>query len=786
MKKIVFFSIFFCATTLAEQEIFDQEMLKELGYDASTSQLLSAGAHFLPGDHPTNIIINNQNKGIEIITFDSAGQPCWTESLLNHLGIDPRQFDNSVPACLKPIAESTIRINQQVERSLLELQISPDALLNTVQYVTGGEALMFNYDARRYQYQPRSAKSYYSQTLTSEIGANVEQWIFRSGQSYSSFDGQSNFTRLYSYAQRSLPGWASVLQLGEITSADPLFPGIMLTGAQITPEGESLTRGLNQVMLDVLVAQAGTVEVWQNNVLLKTFPADAGVNTLTGIPALNQQDAFLIISHDASGGRQQQTIPFIQARPVVSLMETGTALAAGRLRLAQDKFPLVTGSTGIFHNTTMALALGALASEDYQAGAWRASFRLTERLLATLSQTFSFARKPTSNSGTTQGAYQQAAVSLPVTQRLSLSASANFRSRGYVDTNSAWSSKSAASDTGQIKSQYASGFSYSHPTLGVITFSGSLSHSWKGESALGYTLGWGRAFGRVNVNTGFQKNRLSGDLRHQDSRYAYLNLSVPLGHNRNLRSWINKNNREMRFGAGYDQQVNDRLAWSLLSEKSQREAVSLATSATWTNTYTQLSGGFSRSENMTNYNAGARGGTVWHSEGLTFTPHSIGDTVGIISLNRDQSNVAIRTPGGVVWSDGSGHAVTSWTAWQKNTVQVDQHSLPKSVQIPGGIIDITPYRGSVVPVVMPAFNVRRALLTFQPSEQPAPGSPVKTASGTLVAFVNEDGTLFVDDLPEGALISQLPDGSQCSITLLTPWVNTPDALYASLPARCVL
>ena len=786
MKKILIITIFIYAAGSAANEKFDQEMLKALGYDASASDLLSEAAHFLPGDHPTNIIINKQNKGIRVITFDQAGSPCWTEALLSQLGIDPGRFDQRDPACLKPVADSGVRIEQHVERSSLELQVAADALLNEVQYATGGKALIVNYDARRYQYQPRAGSGYYSETLTSEVGANIEQWIFRSGQSYSSFDNQRNFSRLYSYAQRSLPEWSSMLQIGEITSADPLFSGIALTGAQMTPESASQRGSLNQVILDVLVAQAGTVEVWQGSILLKTFPVDAGMNTLTGISAINQQDDFLIVSYDAAGGRQQQSIPYIQARPVVTLIETGTSLVAGRLRLTENQYPVMMGSTGVFHNNIMALSAGALASEDYQAAAWRAGIRLSDHMLATLSQTYSFAHKASRERNNKQGIYQQAGLNLPVTHRLSLSGSASYRSRDYVDTSSSGSSKKTAGDTGQIKAQYAAGVSYSHASLGTVTFSGSQSHAWNGSDATGYTLGWGRSLGRVNLNLGLQKNRLSSDLRYEDSHYAYLNFSVPLGNNKTLRGWVNNNNGQVSTGAGYDHTVNDKFAWSLSGEQRQHKEASLASSTTWTNKYTQLSGGMSRSESTTSYNAGARGGAVWHSDGLTFTPRATGDTFGIISLNSDHPDVEIRTPGGVVWSDRSGHAVVSWTAWQKNTVQINQHRLPENVEVPGGIIDVTPYRGAVVPVVMPAFSVRRALLTFQEGEEPAPGSPVKNAEGSLVAFVNEDNSLFLDNLPEGPLFSQRSDGARCAIELVTPWTSTPGTLYASLTARCVM
>lgn len=303
MKKLFLISVVIFAARATAAETYDKGMLTQLGYDSSAADLLGTGAHFLPGEHPTNIIINQQNRGIQTITFDQAGSPCWTASLLNQLSIDPRRFDSSNPACLKPLPDSDILIEEQVERSSLALQVSPEALLNRINYATGGKALMVNYDARRYQYQPRNGNDHHSQTLTSEVGANFEQWIFRSGQSYSSYDSQSNFTRLYSYAQRSVPGWKSVVQMGEITSGDPLFSGINLTGAQITPERASQNGGLNQVTLDVLIAQAGTAEVWQGGILLKTFQVNVGMNTLTGIPALNQRDDFLIVSHDVSSRR---------------------------------------------------------------------------------------------------------------------------------------------------------------------------------------------------------------------------------------------------------------------------------------------------------------------------------------------------------------------------------------------------------------------------------------------------------------------------------------------------
>lgn len=784
MKRLLLLSLFISSASALAAGSYDNEMLKALGYDASAAALLDTGNHFLPGEHTVNVVVNGQSKGVQLLTFDQTGHPCWSELLLQSLDISPERFvPGETKGCLLPPVENPVLIEQKVNQNSLLLEVPASDLLRDQHYSTGGNALIVNYDGRRYEYQPRKGTSHTSQALTSEVGANISHWILRSGQSYSSLDDQHQLTRLYSYAQRSIPGWSSVLQIGEITAGSSLFSGINLLGVQIMPE-RGMQNGTGQgVLLDLLVSQAGTAEVWQSGILLKTFQVTAGMNKLDDIPAINPSDDFVVISHDQSGNRHQQTIPYIQAQSPLALADAGPSLAVGRLRLTDDTFPLVVGSVGLYQNHIMASMAGGLVSENYQAASWRTTLRLSEKLMASITQAASLAQDAAGSEKKKQGVSHQIGLNARVTSQLSLTSSASFRSRDYMDPGSSWSSKKTSEQGGQTKSQYAAGLSYSQPQLGVFSFSGSLSQSWQGAENVGYLFNWSRTFGKVNVNLGIQKNRLSLDERRNDNRYVYLNLSVPLG-NGSMRSWVSDSDHKIRAGLGFDSTLNDKLSWSLSGEKSQREATSLAGSAAWTTKYSQLSGGASHNESSSSYNVGARGGAVLHSGGLTFTPRRVGDTFGIISLNNPQPDVKIRTPGGTVWSDRSGYAIASWTPWQKNTVQIENQSLPKNVQIISGIADITPYRGAVVPVILPAFTVRRALVSFPTNEGPAPGAPVKNDKGTLIAFVNEDGTLFFDDLPDEPLFSLRPNGKACSLNIVTPWVNEPGTLYASLSARC--
>jgi len=291
MKQFLILSLVVSSACVQAANRYDKEMLKALGYDASAAELLDAGTHFLPGKQPVNIVVNGQSKGVHILTFDQAGNPCWPADLPEKLGIIPDRFRQAEDArCLQLPPESPILLEQQVNRSSLVLKVPAGDLSAHPHFSSGGNALVMNYDGRHYQYQTRAGQNHHSQTLTSEIGGNINNWVLRSGQSYTSQNEHHQLTRLYSYAQRFLPGWASVVQIGEITAGDTLFSGINLLGAQLMPERSAENSGNSGVLLNLLFSQAGTAEVWQAGILLKTYQVTAGMNTLADIPAINQSD----------------------------------------------------------------------------------------------------------------------------------------------------------------------------------------------------------------------------------------------------------------------------------------------------------------------------------------------------------------------------------------------------------------------------------------------------------------------------------------------------------------
>ncbi|WP_158783161.1 fimbria/pilus outer membrane usher protein [Pantoea sp. BAV 3049] len=412
-------------------------MLRDLGYDDSVGDLLAEEAHFLPGHHQVTLIINGQQKGSKDLTFDRQGKACWSSALLEELGITPRAFTSAAESdCLIPAPENNITVIEHPDRNSLELKVPPDGLQDRLHYASGGKALILNYDANVYRYQRQSANSATNQTLTSEAGINFNDWIVRSGQSFSTWGGKKDFSRLYTYTQKTFTNLSSVLQAGEISTNDPVFGGINLTGAQLFPE-MALQGGSNHATIDTVIPLAATVEVWQRDILLKSFRLPAGAVTLEDIPVLNRQDDFILKIRDDAGGEQQQIIPYVQARTARVFSSTGLSLAAGQLRLSSEKFPLATASAGVYQNTRLSLVSGGLVSQDYQSAAWRADIRLTETLLSTLTQTLSLAKDSQEQSGHVKGIKNQASLAYPVTGHLSANAVASFYSKNFLEPGSA-------------------------------------------------------------------------------------------------------------------------------------------------------------------------------------------------------------------------------------------------------------------------------------------------------------------------------------------------------------
>jgi outer membrane usher protein FimD/PapC len=81
-----------------------------------------------------------------------------------------------------------------------------------------GTAGVLNYDA---QYMSSSNTDYAQ--IDSEAGFNVRDWIFRSRQNFSRFNGENVSQHSAAYAQKTLAERKQVLQTGQISLSNSMF-----------------------------------------------------------------------------------------------------------------------------------------------------------------------------------------------------------------------------------------------------------------------------------------------------------------------------------------------------------------------------------------------------------------------------------------------------------------------------------------------------------------------------------------------------------------------------------
>lgn len=763
-------------------DVFDAEILKSIGYTESSVEYLSKKGNFPSGINKIEIITNNINKGIYSVNVNEQGKICWTTNILKSLNIDENALKRDKEGCDK--LSPDIKVTKKVLDNNILMLVPITMMSSKNNYVTGGKAIIFNYDASAREYNSRGGNSS-NKSLTSEIGANYKNWIFRSNQSYYSYGGTSNLTRLNNYIQRSFTSSKISLRLGQFTTGGDAFSGINITGVEISPES-GLTGNSTTVNLKIYAPTAAQVDIYQRKALLKTVYVEAGTTTVEDIPILNQSDDFILSFIATSGETSRQVIPFIQADSIAILPEErGVNVYAGRLRMAKQDLPLAALSGNIYRNTFASFFAGGLASNQYQSIMVGGNFRFTEKSLLRTSTTSTQSLYTDNSQEKKRGIRNDISLNYKATSKISVSTAANFRSKSYMDFGSAGNSWYTAEDTGNIKNQLSLGLTYQSDNFGSISLNGSSTRRFKNTNVNSYSLNWGRNFNKINLNIGLQNNKFSNKKNNYNDNYLYVNASIPLGNGRSAQLYSNHSDRVTRYGATYNQEVNDKFNYDVSTETSSNKDKNINATGYYNSKYSRIAFGAAAGDSTKSYRAGMKGGVVLHENGLTFTPRQVSDTFGIVSINSKEPDVEIMTPAGKVWTDSQGQAIASSSAWRKNRIQVNVSSLKKNLEVQSGIAEVSPSRGSVVHVALPIYRVNRMLLSFDGPRVPSPGSAVLDSKGRTITFVSEDKTIFIDDLPAGVMTTTDSLGNSCHIDFPDKYSIEENKLYTPIMVRCL-
>ncbi len=779
----------------AQTSGFDSELLKQRGIDPKLAEYFREAARFIEGVRVVSLTLNGIKLGRIDARFDHQGQLCFDENLLAkaRLRVPGPEFvlSGKEGRCYDfvaafPQTELTLRPNQEE----IFLVVPQDALLSEAvasdSFSSGGTAAILNYDVMGTRTTFDGDSRDYLSAAT-EVGFNMGDWIVRSRQMYTKDQDITRFSQLYTYAQRTLPSYKSVVQAGEININSPVFAGAPITGLQVVPETALLDSVGSGAVVEGIAQSQATVEVRQAGVLVYTTLVPEGPFSLTDISLLNTGTDLDVTVRESNGAERHFVVPAVSFRTTVR-PRPGYSFALGKVRDLGDgegKEPLVATAAGVKNlSDSLAASGGVMVAEDYRSvgggidlSLWRDTSLSVHNLYA---------------SAVTEGVFGtqlSVALSTRLTEQLSGSVSVTQQTQGYRDISDTLQDLADDQFSGRFRSQYTASIGWSDAMLGGFNLSYTSGRSFGGFASNRLTGSWGRTFKRATVTASVESNLGSGSDVDEGNAF-YLSVSLPFG-GRSVRAYASKRGDTMRTGATLSEAVNDQVSYRLAAERSASDGDSggnyVSANVSLLPRYAAVDLGYAQSDTSASYNGRIAGGVVAHKDGVTLSPYQVQETFGIVDVG-DVSGVKISTPNGPVWTDGDGEAVLSQlAAYRNNRIEVQTASLPRNVDLKNGYQTLGAGRGSVNYLAFDVIQARRVLVTaVDGSNQPLPkGSSVLDTGNNFITTVLDNGTVFLADAdPRQVLKVSLPDDKTCTLAIEYPEETDNEAFYDEAPAVC--
>ncbi|MFP0195010.1 fimbria/pilus outer membrane usher protein [Pseudomonas sp. PHC1] len=770
-----------------EETGFDVEALKSRGVDISLADWFSQAPRFMPGERNVTLTVNGNDRGKIKAKFDEKGELCADESFQKQAGLLSLENYDADANCYdikKAWPQADVQLNPNEDR--IDLVIPAQAVNNQSTEVSnwshGGVAGILNYDAQYLDSSGVSSGLNFMQ-LGSETGMNIDDWIIRSRQTFTRFNGENSMRHQAAYAQRSFTTSKQVLQTGQVGLSNSMFGAGQVLGFQVFPEAALRGNKGGPALVEGFADSQSVVEVRQSGVLVHSTTVPAGPFRLQGFPLLNTRSDLEVTLTGTTGEQRRFTVPASALLLNGNAIAPGLSFGAGKLdQQGSSESPmLATIANGWVLNPHTTLNAGLLGSNVYRAGAIGLDMQPWDNTIlsmqTTLSQDVTYGNQ--GNSFTTS-------LSHNLSDRIAVNLNGSVQSKGFRELSDAIQEDDLDSTLGRSLNQYGAGVSWATESVGSISFSMAKASSYSGDSTTYVRGGWSKQFGNVYVGASLEHDTGSTTI-DADSRF-YLTINIPFG-NRSVSSYVSTSHNSSRAGLRYSDRSSQDRGWSLSSERDFRsQRVSNSGSMDMVTPISQVSGSVSQdSDNYTSWSARATGALVGHEKGITLSPYRVGDTFGVAKVG-DEANVKLDTSSGPTWTNSSGYAVVpSLTGFKRSTIQVDTRSLAKNVDISNAWYETQAARGSVNHINFDVIRTRRVLVNvIGENGNPLPrGASVFDTEGNFVTIAGDKGSIFIPDATNNRVFEVQSSGATiCMFQISLPDKINTDELYEVANSHC--
>lgn len=362
-----------CVQTALAEDYFNPALLDidNPSQEKTDLSIYEIGPGQAPGKYHVDVYVNNNkvaNKEIEFtLKKDAEGksslQPCLSIAQLKSLGIQSDKFTQDenaqcVDLSVIPSASATFHVNpQQLLLSIPQTAITqvPRDYVDPQEFDEGINALLLNYSftAGDNHGKGENSTDQRSAFLNLRPGLNLGAWRFRNYSTWSktssNSDTESDFSSVYTYAQRDIAPLGGELTLGQSSSPSDVFDSISYTGAQFASDDDMLPesmkgfapviRGTAHSNAQVLVRQNGYV-IYQNYVA----PGPFEINDL--YPTGGSGDLNVTVK-ETDGSEQHFVVPYASVPVLQREGRLKYSLTAGRYRSYDndvEKTPFMQGT----------------------------------------------------------------------------------------------------------------------------------------------------------------------------------------------------------------------------------------------------------------------------------------------------------------------------------------------------------------------------------------------------------------------------------------------------------
>lgn len=781
-----------------------------------------------PGKYHVDVYINNNkiaNKEIEFILKKDANgksslQPCLSVAQLKSFGIQSDKFTQDenaqcVDLSVIPSASATFHVNpQQLLLSIPQSAITqvPRDYVDPQEFDEGINALLLNYSFTAGDNHGKGENGIDQRSAYFNLrpGLNLGAWRFRNYSTWSktssNSDTESDFSSVYTYAQRDITPLGGELTLGQSSSPSDVFDSISYTGAQIASDDDMLPesmkgfapviRGTAHSNAQVIVRQNGYV-IYQNYVA----PGPFEISDL--YPTGGSGDLNVTVK-ETDGSEQHFVVPYASVPVLQREGRLKYSLTAGRYRSYDndvEKTPFMQG-TAIYGLPYGLTAYGGLQASKYY-DALALGFGKNIGDLGAFSVDVTDAKSDMQDREPTRGQSWRIRYSKDFATTGTNFAIAGYRysSKGFYtlqDTldshtrNDDWEAPDTRRTRQEATVDQSLGGAFGSLTLSLIKENYWNSNQGMTSMNLGYNNSWhGISYG---LSYGLDKNTRDGsddDNEKTSEQTIAFNVSIPL--DRWLsNTWVNYNLNSTKHDTTQSVGLNgtalpgNNLSWGVQQGHSQSSGDSTNLNADYKGTYGEVNAGYSQDNQQQQLNVGLQGSMIAHAHGVTLG-QPMGETAALVEApGAADTNITNQTG---VNTDFRGYAIVPYVSpYRHNTLALNTETLPGNADVDQAAKTVTPTRGAIVRAHYETHVGSRVLMTLIRAD----GSPIPF--GATASQAHQDGEFIVGDGGQVYLTGMLEKGtidvswgqtanSHCTAIYHLP--TKDDAAVINITAQCV-